>query len=132
MTSAVEKRRSSDAVSFSRKVVHAIGNVLRVTNRGILTLLGRKVNGVHRPVDPQSLSLLREHILGNRKDAIIDVFGLPPKVQASDGTVIQSDDPLNADTWYFPLDPVRGTILVVHFEDDLAADAQFVDAPQIK
>ena len=131
MTSTYQ-RRSSDAQSLTRKVASAIGNVLRLTNRGIQSLLGRKVNGVHREVSPQSLALLREHILGSNKESIVEVFGTPPKVQLADGTVAQSDQPLEANVWYFPLDPARGTILVVQFENDHATDAQFVDTPQVR
>jgi len=132
MTSRAPQRRSTDARSLRGKVATAISRVVRLTNRGIQSVLGRRIENVKRTVDPQSLALLREHILGNRKDAIADVFGLPPKVQLADGTVALSDDPMTADTWYFPLDPARGTILVVQFQNDLASDAQFVDAPQTK
>lgn len=128
MTSTYQ-RRSSDVHSLPRKVATVISHVLRLTNRRIQALLRLKVSGGHRDVSPQSLALLREHILGSNKESVVDVFGIPPKVQLPDGTVAQSDQPMDANTWYFPLDPARGTILVVQFEDGHAADAQFVDAP---
>lgn len=129
--SATQHRRASDPRSLPRKLVVAIGDVVRLTNRGIKSLLSRRVEKAHLQVSPQSLMILRENILGGSKDSIIDVFGLPPRVQMADGTVVHSDDPFSSDTWYFPLDAARGTILVIEFDDDHAIDAQFVDAPQI-
>jgi hypothetical protein len=132
MMGVIQSRRSSDTKSLPRKLAVVIGDVLRLTNRSIQSLLGRRVEQVQREVNPQSLSLLRENILGNSKESLLEVFGTPPRVQLADGTMSEASDPMIADTWYFPLDPARGTILVIQFEDDHAIDAQFVDAPQIQ
>jgi len=132
MMSAAQQRRTSDVKSLPRKIALVVGDVLRLTGRGLGSLMGRRVAQIEdEQLKPQSLSLLRENILGNSKEALLQVFGAPPRVQLADGAMTEPSDPMLSDIWYFPLDPARGTILVIQFEHDHAIDAQFVDSPQI-
>ena len=77
--------------------------------------------------NPSSLALLRDAILGNKKSAVAAVFGAPP---ATAGGFITGHYH-QADTWYYPLDKVEKSALVIQFENGIARDAQFILAPPL-
>lgn len=95
-----------------------------------LWLLRRQRARASRPAP--SFDRLRAAIIGNDKSAVISVFG-PPSASAGFAAlapaILVKSDYLHADTWYYPLDQAGKTALVVHFEQNIARDAQMVSSP---
>jgi hypothetical protein len=77
--------------------------------------------------NPSSLALLRDAILGNNKSAVAAVFGAPP---ATAGGFLTGHYH-QADTWYYPLNKVEKSALVIQFENGIAREAKFILAPQV-
>jgi hypothetical protein len=79
-----------------------------------------------RQTNDSALARLRDAILGNNKTAVASVFGAPP---ATAGGFITGHYH-QADTWYYPLDKVEKSAMVIHFENGIAREAQFILAPR--
>jgi hypothetical protein len=77
------------------------------------------------PSSPSALARLRDAILGNNKSAVAAVFGAPP---ATAGGFL-SGNYHQADTWYYPLDKVEKSAMVIEFENGIAREAQFFLGP---
>jgi hypothetical protein len=75
-----------------------------------------------------SLALLRDAILGNNKTAVAAVFGAPP---ATAGGFLTGHYH-QADTWYYPLDKVDQSAMVIQFENGIARNAEFIQAPNLE
>ena len=93
---------------------------------GALWIVGKNVA---RPRRRRTSAALLRAIPGNDKAAVVAVFG-PPRASAGFAALapakLVSADYVHADTWYYPLDRIAKTALVVHFDRDIARDAQLV------
>lgn len=78
--------------------------------------------------DDTVLARLRDAILGNKKSAVASVFGAPPATAGG----FASGHYHQADTWYYPLDQVEKSAMVIQFENGIARDAQFILAPNFE
>jgi hypothetical protein len=88
--------------------------------------------GRHRKRERESLAKLRRAIVGNDRDAIVKVLGPPPTTSGYRlGSIVQSGEPeyYRADTWYYPMDPVRQRAIAVEFDDGVAREAQIIEVP---
>ncbi len=77
--------------------------------------------------DDTGLARLRDAILGNKKSAVASVFGAPPATAGG----FASGHYHQADTWYYPLNQVEKSAMVIQFENGIARDAHFILAPQL-
>ncbi|MGH7213724.1 MAG: hypothetical protein ACREIT_03035 [Tepidisphaeraceae bacterium] len=82
-------------------------------------------------------ALLHDAIVGNTKQAVASVFGPPPTATgwrrlaaASPGS---SAPPayLEADTWYYPIDPDRKRAMAIQFDRGLARRVEFIETPRL-
>lgn len=128
-----QHRRSTDSTTLAARVARMIGGVVRITNTGLRTLVGRRATQAKRTISPQSLMILREHLLGSSRETVCDLLGRPPMCEGPDGSIVPAADIFaSSDTWYFPLDETTGTILVARFEENVVVDTQFVEAPAVR
>jgi hypothetical protein len=71
-------------------------------------------------------------VVGNDKGAVASILG-PPRATAGFAALAPAmlvvSDAFRADTWYYPLDRARRQALVIRFENDIAREAQLVQAP---
>lgn len=99
---------------------------------GLMWILNRALSPKAGAGDKRNATRLLAAIPGNNKAAVAAVFG-PPRASAGFSALapamLVSSDYLHADTWYYPLDSGTQTALVVHFNKDIAKDAQLVDVP---
>jgi hypothetical protein len=90
----------------------------------------RRLLAEPRPSD-ETRQLLRDAIVGNDKQLIIEIFG-PPRTavhRGRSGTRASPQQYLAADTWYYPFDRDERSAVVIDFRDDVARDVQFIRAP---
>ena len=86
-------------------------------------------NAIANPAANESaLVRLRDAIVGNNKTAVASVFGAPP---ATAGGFITGHYH-QADTWYYPLNKVEKSAMVIQFENGIACDAQFILTPNLE
>ena len=77
----------------------------------------------------RSFARLRWALMGNTKQAIATVFGLPQTAVAA-GPIVGNTDPVyQADTWYYPLDHGRHTAIAIEFNRNEVARVEFLGLP---
>jgi hypothetical protein len=132
---SVTRRAQSSAEAVSRKVLWVpllvgglVAAVLASRRSSLRSWIDRKFPArTGEGSKSSSLALLRDAILGNNKSAVAAVFGAPP---ATAGGFVTGHYH-QADTWYYPLDKVEKSAMVIQFENGIARDAQFILAPQL-
>ena len=78
-------------------------------------------------VGRRPFSSLREAIVGSAKGAVVRVFG-PPRT-AMLGRGMRTMSIWRADTWYYPLDQARKSVLAIRFEGNVARDVEQIGVP---
>ena len=125
--------QASRAVLWVPLVVGGLITALLATQRSrVRTWLNRLLAtfpGSSRslPNDPDSLALLRKAIVGNNKSAVAAVLGTPPATANGFSTGSYH----RADTWYYPLDDIEKRVVVIHFENGIAKEAEFIQTPYL-
>jgi hypothetical protein len=73
---------------------------------------------------------LRSAVIGSPMHAVLSVFGPPPTTTAPPRNAIGGRPAyLQAEVWYYPLDPRRRRAMAVRFRDGLAHDVEFIRSP---
>jgi hypothetical protein len=77
----------------------------------------------------QSLSRLRNAIVGSDRQLIAQVFGLPRGVGEPGRVEVNRPAFWDAGTWYYPLRRRERMAMAIRFDQGIAADVQFIPAP---
>jgi hypothetical protein len=89
--------------------------------------IGRRLDG------GSSLARLRDSILGRRKSLLLTRYGAP-SAAAVDELILTGGDArgpalLRADVWYYVLSSSERSAMSVRFENGVASEVEFFDAP---
>ena len=104
--------------------------------RGFLSISRQQLqrDAIGRRLDSGwSLLRLRESILGRHKSLLLARYGAP-SAAAVDELILTGGDArgpalLRADVWYYVLSPAERSAMSVRFENGIASEVEFFDAP---